>query len=237
MKDEKKQKPKKNLYISVLKKSCWLLISIVISLIIVWLLLYKPAGYISAKNNTADSRQKQLSTNLTNRLLPELYNGVQRAEPFDMTLNEADLNEIIAQSSWPRHSGGFIFYTPNATLSIDTIGLMSTVVLVKGKIELVVILQAKPALNENGLLNFNIAEVKIGALNITPLAAYIAKKTYQKHQPDYIDHNDFRSIIADSVFQNKPFEPVFKVKNKKVRIEKINIDTGKLTLRFSPIPD
>ncbi|MFC1739690.1 hypothetical protein ACFL1G_11700 [Planctomycetota bacterium] len=237
MKDKNKHKPEepKSIYVRVLKKYCWLLIGMVPTLIIIALLLYKPAGYIPADKTDVHKQPEQLSTNLTNRLMPEFYNGVQRSEPFEMTIREKDINELIAQSEWPRNSDGFAFYAPKAILAPDTISMMSTVV--KSGIELVLTISAEPAFNEDGLLSFNIDKVKIGAMNITPLAAIVAKKTYEQTRPDVVRPDDISALIAGSIFENKPFEPIFRVRGRNVRLENIKIDSEELTVRFLPIPD
>ncbi len=237
LQDQNKQKPEKNkkLYVLALKKSYWLLVGLVPILIIFLLLVHKPFGYSPAGKADDDNQQKQLSTDITNRLLPQFYNSIQGSEPFDITIAEQQVNDIIAYCNWPRCYRGFIFHTPKATLSRDLIKLMCTVVKSGIDIELAVTVRAKPKLDEEGLLNFNVNEVEVGAINITLLAAIIAKKIYQ--QQHYIDPNDLRSRIVVSLFENKPFKPVFEVKNRKVRIEQINLGPGKLTLRFLPIPD
>jgi uncharacterized protein YpmS len=225
---KEKEKPKsdeqpKKRYVKFLKRAIWPAISLTLSIIIILLLLYKPAGYLPADEAEALRGQRQLSQNITNRLLPEFYNGIQHTESFEMTINEEEINELIAQAKWPKYSEGFVFYTPKASLDSGKIGLMCTVLQFGLDVELVITIETQPKLDENGLLNVNVTQVKIGAVNITPLAEFFAKKMYQEQKPEYIEAWDWRSKIASSIFENAGFEPVFLVKDRWVRLEALDI--------------
>jgi len=236
LKEQEKLKPerkKKSRTRKIIKRLIWPAISITLSIVIIILLLYKPAGYVPSDQAATLGGGKQLSQDITNRLLPEFYNGIQQQEPFEMTISEKDINELIAQSEWPKYSEGFVFYTPKASLNAGKIGLMCTVLQFGLDVELVVTIEAEPKLDENGLLNLNLSLVKVGAVNITPLAAFLAKKAYQEHKPKYIEPWDWRSKIAGSIFENAGFDPVFQVKNRWVRVEGLDIDKHTLKLRLS----
>ncbi|MHC4187982.1 MAG: hypothetical protein ACYSRQ_07290 [Planctomycetota bacterium] len=227
MKEKEKEKPQperaRKPYKKFLKRAIWPAISLMLSIIIVLLLLYKPAGYIPAEKAASLSSESQLSQNITNRLLPEFYNGIQQLEPFEMTINEEEINEIIAHAEWPKYSEGFIFYAPKASLSPGKVGFMCTILQFGLDVELVVTVQTEPGLDDEGLLNINVTEVKVGAVNITPLASYLGRRTYQQQKPDYIDPEDWRSKIAGSIFESAGFEPVFRIKDRWVRLEELEI--------------
>jgi uncharacterized protein YpmS len=206
----------------IIKRLIWPAISLSLSILIIILLLYKPAGYISADEAMLGG-DVQLSQNITNRLMPEFYNGIQQTESFEMSINEKEINELIAHAKWPKYSEGFVFYAPKASLEAGQIGLMCTVLQFGLDVELVVTIETQPKLDENGLLNLNVAQVKIGAVNITPLAAVLGKRMYQEQKPDYIEPWDWRSKIAGSIFENAAFEPVFQVKNRWVWLEELEI--------------
>ena len=213
------------------KKVYWLLADLGVALIILVLLLYRPARY----NPPDITYDKQVSSYLTHELLPQLYNGAQRQEPFDIVIIQENIKDIVAESKWPREYDGIKFSAPNVLFIPDSIVLMGTATL-KG-VKFVVTVVAEPRLDEKGLLNLHVAKVKIGAMNITPLAGIIARRMYQ-HQLTMtnIDKEDLRVQIAASLLNDEPFEPVFEIEDKKVRIEKIIIEQEKLTICLVPAP-
>jgi len=220
------------------KKRYWLLIDLVIAIVIFALLLHKPARYKPL--DAIPARIKgQVSPYLTHELLPQLYNGSQREEPFDLVVTQKGINEAITWSEWPQESEGISLSAPLVFFVPDGIELMGTAN-VKGA-DIVVTAVLKPRLNEEGLLNLHVAKVKIGAMNITPLARLIAKRMYAHRLATVpIDTEDLGVKIAGSLLNDEPFEPVFDIadifenENKKLRIEKITIQKEKLILRLVP---
>jgi hypothetical protein len=220
------------------KKRYWLLIDLAIAIVIFALLLHKPAHY--KPSAIAPPKIKgQVSPYLTHELLPQLYNGAQREEPFDLVVTQKGINEAITWSEWPQESEGISLSAPLVFFVPDGIELMGTAN-VKG-VDLVVAAVVKPRLNEEGFLHLHVAKVKIGAMNITPLARLIAKRMYAHRLATVpIDTEDLGARIAGSLLNDEPFEPVFDIadffesENKKLRIEKITILEEKLTLRLVP---
>ena len=214
------------------KKVRWLLVSLAAVLIIFVLLLYKPGGY----NPPDFAHSKEVSPYLTHELLPQLYNGAQLEEPFDLSVSQAGINDIIVRSKWPKELDGIRFFAPEVFFAADSIMVMGTIV-VSG-VEFVATVMVDASLDQEGLLNLRVAKVKVGAMSITPLAKVIARKMYQKRfAATDIDTEDLRAQIAASLLNSEPFEPVFKVEDKKVRAEKITITQGKLTVRLVPAYD
>jgi hypothetical protein len=234
LKENQKTQPEqaKKTYVRILKRVIWPGISLILSIIIVLLFLYKPAGYVPANQASAHRSQKEFSQDITNRLLPEFYNGIQRAEPFEMNIGQDEINEIIAHANWPKYSEGFVFYAPTAALSPGKILLMCTILHFQLDLELIVTVMMEPKLDENGFLNINVTLLKVGAVNITPLAGIIAGRMYKEHKPDFIPPEDWRGKIAGSIFENTPFEPVFRVKGRWVRVEQFQIENQRLRLRL-----
>lgn len=225
MKNRKKEKSKKIYWY-------WLLVDLAIAAFIFALLLHRPARY--GRPDVADS--KQVSQYLTNELLPDIYNKVQRDEPFDITIMQERTVDIVGLTDWPKESEGITLLMPKVFFIPRRIMLMGTAV-VRG-VELVVTIVAEPALDRQGLLNLHVRKVKVGAINITPLAKVIAKRMYaQTLATINIDTEDIRTQIAASLLNDEPFEPVFKIKGKKVRVEKITITQEKLTIRLVPASD
>ena len=214
------------------KKRYWLLVDLVIVAAIFALLLYKPGCY----NPPETVYDKQVSLYLTHELSPQLYNGIQRQEPFDLLVLQEGVNDIIARSKWPKESEGISFSAPEVLFVPDSIVLMGTAAL-KG-VQFVVTTVLCPKLDENGLLNLRVAKVKIGAVNITLLARLIAKKMYaQRLAATDIDADALGVKITAALLNDEPFEPVFEIDDKKVRVEKITITHGKLTIGLAPASD
>ena len=105
---------------------------------------------------------------------------------------------------------------------------------IKG-VEFVVTIALEPRVDEQGLLNLQVAKVKIGAMNITPLAKMMAKKMYAERLATVpVDTEALTTKIAGALLNDEPFEPVLRVENKKVRVEKITIAQEKSILHLVP---
>ena len=210
------------------------------AIVIFSLLLYKPARYDPVKVTPAGNNQ--VSTYLTHELLTQLYNGAQRGEPFDLVVTQEGINDIVIRSKWPRESDGIAFFAPAVLFVHDSIVLMGTANIKRMKFVVTIVLTAK--LDEEGLLNLQVAKVRVGAMSITPLAKVMAKRMYQQRlAASPIDEEDLRAKIAASLLNDEPFEPVFRVKDvfdkedEKVRIKKITIEPRELILRLVPISE
>ncbi len=215
------------------------MIDLAAAIVIFALLLYKPARYKPADFGSGNYKRGEVSPYLTHELSPQLYNGAQREEPFELVVTQNGINEIIAWSKWPKESEGIRFSAPVVFFAPESIEVMGTANM-KG-VDLVVTAVVEPRLDEAGLLNLRVAKVKIGAMNITPIARMIAKRMYaQRLATMPIDTEDLRTQIAASLLNDEPFEPVFDIadifenENKKLRIEKITIQEEKLILRLVP---
>jgi len=222
------------------KKRYWLLIDLALAIIILYLLFYTPARYKPFEINPAGNNQNQVSPYLSNVLLPQLHNGAQRREPFDLVVIQKGINEAIARLQWPQESNGVLLSAPRVFFVPDNIVLMGTAS-IKGA-DLVVTIVVKPNLDEEGLLRLRVEKIKIGAMNITPLARVIAKKMYADRIANFhVDTENLRARIAASLLNDESFEPVLNVRDifddvdQKVRVEKITITQKKLTLRLVPV--
>ena len=215
------------------KKLYWLSAGPVILIFIFVLFLHRPARYNPPDTAAAGDRQGQVSSYLTHELLPRLYNGAQRDEPFELVVTQKGINDAIAQARWPRQTNGLIFSAPMVLFTADGIVLMGTVAV--GAAELVITIELAPILDREGLLNLNVVKVMAGAVNITPFARVLARRTYSE-RPGSSDTStdDLTARIARSLLDGQPFEPVFEIDNKKVRIERITIEREELTIRLIP---
>lgn len=210
----------------------WLLIDLAVAATILALLLYKPSRYDPLEMELADHRPGQVSPYLT-RLSSEYYNGAQRRTPFELVVTEKEINQAITGSGWPIESGGIWFSSPAVLFAPDGIMLMGTANL-KGA-ELVITIVIEPEVNEQGRLNLQVAKVKIGAMNITPLAKMIARKMYAERLAAVpVDTEDWRTKIAGALLNDEPFDPIFPAEDKNVRLERVTLRQGELVLRLVP---
>lgn len=216
------------------------MIDLAVAIVIFGLLLYKPARYKPRDIAPAGNNQKEISQYLTNVLLPQLYNGAQLQEPFDLVVIQNGINETIARYKWPMESNGVIISAPTVLFVPESIVLMG-MANIKG-VDLVVTVEARPGLDEEGLLNLRVEKVKIGAMNITPIARLLAKRMYAERLATIpVDTENLRAKIAASLLNGEPFEPIFNIKDifdngdTELRVEKITITQEKLTIRLVPV--
>lgn len=196
------------------------------------LLLYRPGRY--KPSNIAYDRQ--VSTYLTHELLPQLYNGAQLGEPFDLVVTQKGINDIIAHSRWPIESGAVRFSAPMVLLVPGSIILMGTIAV--SAAEFIVTVELTPTFDLNGLLSLRAAEVKIGAVNVTLPARMLIRRMYREQLvTGGADIDNLEAQITASLLNNEPFEPVFRIEDKRLRIEKIAIAQEKLTIHLIPVFD
>jgi hypothetical protein len=221
----KKAKSKKRTYVL-------LVVWFIVSVIFIAMLLYKPAGS-EPFVTTVDGNN--VSPYLTHVLSPQLYNGAQRQEPFELHVSQRGINEIVSRRKWPMESEGVRFLTPVVYFVPSRIVVMGTALV--GGVEVVMTVIVKPVFTEEGLLELKTEVVKVGAVNITLLARIIAEKMYK----DRLGELEFNvetlgTKIAGALLAGEPFEPVFEVPqcDGQVRARKITIAHEELTIRFVP---
>ena len=216
------------------KRIYWLLIDLAIMAIVIFLLLYKPARYNPPDAPSANLQQNQVHPYLTHDLSTQLYNGLQSGRPFDFVVMQKPLNEVIARSGWPKQAEGTNFSAPEVFFEPGRIVLMGTAT--TGGVDFVVTIAVEPTLSTQGLLNLKVTTIKIGALNITPLARIIAKKMYtERVSTVYVDTRTTSAKIAASLLNNKPFVPIFSFEGSYVHLEKFTIEQQKLTAHLKQI--
>ena len=228
MKANKRTGFKKKLYVLLIVAAAILVAAIVFFA----LLFHKPSYYKPLDY----SNSREISVYLTNQLLPDFYNGVQLQEPFELVITQIGINDIVARFKWPREFGGVRFSLPMVFFAKDTIVLMGTVFMEGG--EFVGTITAQPQLDAEGLLNFNVVSVKIGAVDITPLAGVVAKRICrQRYEDSNLDEKSLWNKMVISLLNGQPFEPVFEIEDKKVRVERVTIEQNKLTVCWVPVFD
>ena len=212
------------------RKLIWLVVHIVGLTVIITLLLLRPKDY-SPLNIP---RSNQVSQYLTNVLLPQFYNGSQTGKPFIVVVTKKGVNDILARSDWPKQTGDASFTDPAVLFETDGLVLMGKALL-KG-MEFIVTIVIRPQYDDSGLLNLRVSRVSVGLMNVTILARATAKRMYQQQMQFYVSApDDWRSQVLASVLNNEPFDPVFRIENKKLRIEKVTFGSEKLLLHVVPI--
>ena len=220
---KKKSRRRKLLY--------WLLIDIVVAATVIGLLLYKPRRYNPVVAAGPDNGR--VHPYISRDLGPQFYNGAQSQRPFEMVVLDKGLNQVISEAGWAQQSQGINLSRPAIQFVERRIVLMGTADMERA--EFVVTIALEPALEDGGLLNLNVAKVKIGAMNITPLAKMVARKMYQERlESEPVDTRDLRAQIVASLLNEEPFDPVFKAEDKWVRLTAFEITEGKIVARFEP---
>ena len=210
----------------------WLTIDLTVAFVTIALLLYKPGRYNPTNTSPFVSEVNEVSPYLTH-LSSEIYNAAQIGDPFEITITQEGVNDIITQANWPIESEGILLYAPSALFIPGMIVLMGTADF-KG-VEFIITVELNPQIDEEGLININVEKVKIGAMNITPLAKITAKKMYAHRLATVpVDIYSLQTQIAASLLNNEPFNPVFKIDHKRIRLSKINIENEKLTANLTP---
>jgi hypothetical protein len=126
-----------------------------------------------------------------------------------------------------------MLYAPAVLFVPDSIVLMITAD-VKG-VELIITIELEPKIDELKMLNLHVVKVKVGAMNITPLARMMAKKMYTERLAMLpVDAEALQTKIVASLLNEEAFDPVFSVEDNKVRVEKITVYQEKLTARLVP---
>jgi hypothetical protein len=211
----------------------WLLIDATVAVVVIALLLYKPVHYRPAIQSLTGSDPERVHPYLSHDLGPQLYNGAQSQQPFDLMVSDQALNDAIAQFRWPRQTGGVVFSAPEILFQPGRIVLMGTANIETA--DLVITVELKPLLDDAGRLNLNVDKVKVGAMNITPLAKMVARKQYQERLETVpVDTDDIRTKIAGSLLAGESFEPIFEIDDKWVRLTDFSISQGKLEAKMVP---
>ena len=211
----------------------WLLVDLAVAVIVFLLLIYRPGSYNPLDYDSLGYEQGQVSPYLTHVLSPRFYNNSQLGKPFDLVVTQDGINEIVAGLGWPKFSNGVMLYAP-AVLFVPGSVIMMATANAKG-MELIITIELVPKIDEQKLLNLHVTKVKVGAVNITPLAKMVGRKMYAERFAGMpVDTEALQKKIVSSLLNEQPFDPVLVVENNKVRIDAITIQKGKLIAHFVP---
>jgi hypothetical protein len=216
----------------------WLMADLGVALILLYLLFYKPHGYIPNKNITNQETRKIVPRYWT-LLGSEIYNQSQLGVPFDLVIEEDRLNEAIQQGTWPQTSDSAKLYAPTATLQNGFLQLMGTAEF--SGADFILTIQISSNVDPNGMASLNLTSIKVGAMNITPVAKLIARKAYQHQIATMMaDPDRIETKLLSSLLESQAFDPVFEVRNidhrrASVRVTAVEVQQGRITARLTPL--
>jgi len=224
---EKKKKSRRK------KLLIWLAIDVVVAIAIFGSLLYRPSPYRPVVPPAMDPNDERVHPYISHELMPALYNGAQDQRPFELAVLDSGLNEALAQMNWLQRSQGMAISAPVVLFAPGRVVLMGTAG-IEGA-DFVVTIEISPKLDDRGYLFLDVAKVKVGAMNVTPLAKMVARRKYQERlDMGPVDIEDLGTKVAASLLNQEPFDPVFRVEDKWVRLKGFEITNGKLVAQLIP---
>jgi hypothetical protein len=203
------------------------LISVLAAVGGVFLCRYTPRAY----RTQPPANPEQVSPYLTHKLGPDFVNQVQLDKPFELLVEQDGLNEIIRSLPWIEQFDGFSFTNPIVLFDRDTIYLMGTLEY-KG-ISSVLTVIAFPQMDSRGAVALNIQSIRLGVIPVTKLVSILAKKGFEQSRDCFRDEPQVEEIVR-AIVHNEPFDPVFKISDRMVRITQITLLPKQLTLKFNP---
>jgi hypothetical protein len=208
------------------------LIDISVLVTVFALLVSRPLDYTPAKF-TGNNR---VSPYLTNYLAADFYNGLERNEPFRLIVEQAGINDIVSRLSLSGESEGVVFSSPAVILQRGEVVLMGLAD-VKG-IRFVVTIIIGPKMDEDNRLHLTVNTIKVGALNLTMPAKLIGRRMYDARAAELgysSDNMGLQVQVVKALLKDEPFEPVIEINEKKVQIDRIDVNDGFLFIDFKPI--
>jgi hypothetical protein len=212
----------------------WLIVDVLVAAILILLLLYRPSGYRPPHVVTVDANGREIvNPYVSQDLGPRFNNGAQERKPFHIKLEEKAFNEVIARYKWPQEAAGVSLSSPQVSFEPGRITLMGTATMEHA--DFIVTVDIEPQFDDKGLLNLNVTKVKVGAMNITPLAKMIGKQKYEERlDAGAVDMDDIRTRITGSLLAGKSFDPVIESGGKRIRLKSLDITQGHLDAEFVP---
>jgi uncharacterized protein YpmS len=210
----------------------WIALPLLLVLLAFVLVTHRPGNY--APLRIAD--QTQISIYLSHYLIPTIYNNSQLDAPFEVVITEEGLNDTIARWRQPIKFNNITLTDPQAILTQKQIILMATAR--TRYANLVLTIRITPAINYFGQLNIHVDSVSLGAAGITTLTKSMGSKAFA----DWLAFtgtkpNDIAAQLCRSLLNDEPFEPVFKIGDKSLRIYKIKLEKKKITVLLLPLSD
>ena len=173
---------------------------------------------------------EHISLYLSNYIMPELYNKSQYREPFDLTVSQEGINEIIA-----RHIDSNTL--AKAGLSDLTTCFKEDEILLTARTKykgfnFIVSMTIEPKIDKDGKLLLNAVDFQVGRSSLPFAAERIRKKIISCLGENF--KTEKTDEFFSAILSTGKIEPVFKINRSKVRIEKITVQNEELIIHFSP---
>lgn len=212
----------------------WICADLSIAAILLLLLFHRPAGY-QPQAKAGPTRLGPDSGHYLDDLLSELFRQARRGRPFELVVLEQDVNMAVSGRMWMDYATQVSLHSLTVGFSEHGIKIIGTAQF-KGA-NLVVSGLIVPSIDSEGMLRLEVKKVKVGALNLTPVAVAIARHMFHQQLeavgPE-IDLDDIRTKIAAALLDGQAFEPVFDSGNARFRMVAIRLVPGQAVLRFEP---
>lgn len=191
------------------------------------LFFHKPRVYkpLQSKN------PEQVSLYLTHELGPEFFNQAQLDQPFDLIIEQQGLNDIVSRLDWIQQLGPLSLQQPSIIFADRSILLMGTL-RYKGASSVLSIL-AFPIMDANQQIYMNIQSVRLGMIPVTSLISRLCQKAFDDNRDGFKDDPEVEQIVQ-SIIRNEPFDPVFRISDRRVRITGFTLENNVLKLTLLP---
>ncbi len=206
----------------------------IISVVVAFFSLLSNSGeYVLPENSDSN----EVSPYLTHYLAPEFWNTVQKDEPFEIVVSQDGLNDVISRDSivdggWPVEYNFIRVYAPQMKFETDQITILGKAVYNEMEVYLKALGSAK--LTEEGLMKIGIDDIYAGKINVRNFVLATAKKQFQELHPD-VNSLSYDAKIAYGIINDQPFEPVFQIADRKVKVSRLDLKDGKIVIEFTPV--
>jgi uncharacterized protein YpmS len=196
------------------------------------LVAHRPRGYAPMRA----AEPNQVSRYLTNELLPSIYNGGQAGKPFEVVITQEGLNDIVSHLPQPMRIHNVTLADPQVILTPMQITLMATVE--ARPVDFFLTVELNPFINKEGLLNLCVNRVMLGAVDITSIARSIGDKAYMSWMSlTGTEPNNPAAQVCRSLLWDEPFDPVFRISGRTLRVSKIDIMGTKIIALLAVVPE
>jgi hypothetical protein len=218
---------KKRIARYLLPASLILLIILVSAFILIG---HRPANYAPPKA----ANPNEVSRYLTNELLPNIYNGSQLGKPFELEITQEGLNDIVSHLPGAIITDNLTVVRPEVILTPMETTVMATVE--ARPMDFFLTVELNPFINKQGLMNLCVNRILLGKVNITSIARSIGNKAYADWMATTgTEPNNIASQICLSLLKDEPFDPVFKIYGRTMRVSKIDVMRGKIVVLLTVI--
>jgi hypothetical protein len=191
---------------------------------------HRPANYAPPKA----ANPNEVSRYLTNELLPNIYNGSQLGKPFELEITQEGLNDIVSHLPGAIITDNLTVVRPEVILTPMETTVMATVE--ARPMDFFLTVELNPFINKQGLMNLCVNRILLGKVNITSIARSIGNKAYADWMATTgTEPNNIASQICLSLLKDEPFDPVFKIYGRTMRVSKIDVMRGNIVVLLTVI--